>query len=115
MAAAPRKFTHLSSDLPTRSYAHVSFAEVRELSIQTPPGIQHGPQNSIQKRLARPCLSSKVSRSTNSPVNWLVTSLRMPAIPKGVWINRLTSFFVKNPRACLHFRPPVDAITLGSQ
>jgi hypothetical protein len=27
-------------------------------------------------------------------VNWSATSLQMPAFPKGVWTNRLTSFFV---------------------
>jgi hypothetical protein len=26
-----------------------------------------------------------------------VTSLQMPAVPKGVWTKRLTSFFVKDP------------------
>jgi hypothetical protein len=29
-------------------------------------------------------------------VNWSVTSLQLPAIPKGVWTKRLTSFFVKD-------------------
>jgi hypothetical protein len=53
-------------------------------------------------------MTSKVSRSTNSSVNWLVTSPQMPAIPKGVWINRLTSFFVKDLHASAHFRRLVE-------
>jgi hypothetical protein len=36
-------------------------------------------------------MTSKVPTSTNSLVNWSVTSLQMSAVPKGVWTNRLTS------------------------
>jgi hypothetical protein len=42
---------------------------------------------------ARSSMTSKVRTSTNSLVNWSVTSLQMPAVPKGVWTNRLTNFF----------------------
>src|ERR1700733_1157131 len=50
---------------------------------------------------ARSSMTSKVPTSANSLVNWSVTSLQMPAVPKDVWTNRLTSFFVKNPHPLL--------------
>src|SRR6202022_11679 len=48
----------------------------------------------------------KVPTCTNSLVNWSVTSLQMPALPKDVWTNWLTSFFVKNPSPLGRFRAP---------
>jgi hypothetical protein len=57
---------------------HVSFAEVRELSIETPPGIPHGPQNSIQKRLARPCFDARADKRRISHHRRACTKVRGP-------------------------------------
>jgi hypothetical protein len=52
---------------------------------------------SISTSTVTSSMTSKALTSTSSPANWSVTSLWTPAVPKDLWTNRLTSFFVKTP------------------